>query len=370
MTEPNASASDFYRAAGVDTAQAENALTGMLSWLDRTFAFPGAVGRPVLENGFYANVHDLGNDLGIAVSTDGVGTKLLVAELLGRYDTVGIDCVAMNVNDILCVGARPFALVDYLAVQRADPAVLEQLGKGLHEGARQAGVAIAGGELAQLPDMLRGVHGGNGDSGFDLAGTALGIVPISRIIDGRTVQDGDVIVGFRSAGLHSNGYTLARKTLLTNAALALDAHLPELGCTLAEELLRPTHIYVRPVLEALSRTDGITGLAHITGDSFLNLLRLRTDCGFELTDLPPAPPVFGLIQRLGNVARTEMYEVFNMGVGFCVVCRLAAADAVLAAAQQHGFAAQVIGQARAGLSGQVVLPKEGLHADKQGFREV
>ena len=172
-----------------------------------------------------------------------------------------------------------------------------------------------------------------------------GIVPVSRIIDGRTVQDGDVVVGFRSAGLHSNGYTLARKTLLINAALTLDAHLPELGCTLAEELLRPTHIYVRPVLEALSRTDGITGLAHITGDSFLNLLRLRTDCGFELTDLPPAPPVFGLIQRLGNVARTEMYEVFNMGVGFCVVCRPAAADAVLAAAQQHGFAAQVIGAA-------------------------
>ncbi|MEK7215105.1 MAG: phosphoribosylformylglycinamidine cyclo-ligase [Chloroflexota bacterium] len=354
--------SETYSAAGVDTGQAENALSGLLGWLNQTFTFPGAVGRPVMENGFYANVHDLGNGLGVAFSTDGVGTKLLVAELLGRYDTVGIDCVAMNVNDILCVGARPIALVDYLAVQRVDGAMLEQLGRGLHEGARQAGVAIASGELAQIPEMLRG-----SGTGFDIAAAAIGVVALDRIIDGSGIRDGDVVIGFRSSGLHSNGYTLARRVLLGETPL--DEPLPALaGATLAQELLRPTLIYVKPVLAALEQTSGITGLAHVTGDSFLNLLRLRTACGFDLTTLPPPHPVFALIQRLGPVDPAEMYQVFNMGIGFCVVCRPDAADTVLGAAAAHGYEAQAIGHARSSMQGVVSLPAEGLVADRRGFR--
>jgi phosphoribosylformylglycinamidine cyclo-ligase len=357
---------DRYAAAGVDTTQAESGLAGLIGWLNRTFAFPGAVGRPVLENGFYANVHDVGNGLGVAFSADGVGTKLLVAEQLRRYDTVGIDLIAMNVNDILCVGARPIALVDYLAVQRVDGAMLEALGRGLHEGARQAGIAIAGGELAQVPDMLRGVREGEA---FDLAAAAIGVVSLDRIIDGRAVADGDVVIGFRSAGLHSNGYTLARQVLLGAGEVDLDAPVPELaGATLADELLRPTLIYVRPVLAALERTTGMTGLAHITGDSFLNLLRLRTECGFDLPNVPEPHPVFHLIQAAGGVSPEEMYRVFNMGVGFCVVCRPEAAAAVLAAAAEHGFAAQPIGHARRALAGQVTLPGLGLVADRNGFR--
>ena len=355
---------ETYSAAGVDTGQAENALSGLLGWLNQTFTFPGAVGRPVMENGFYANVHDLGNGLGVAFSTDGVGTKLLVAELLRRYDTVGIDCVAMNVNDILCVGARPIALVDYLAVQRVDGAMLEQLGRGLHEGARQAGVAIASGELAQIPEMLRG---GPEGTGFDIAAAAIGVVALDRIIDGSAIHDGDVVIGFRSSGLHSNGYTLARRVLLGETPL--DQPLAALGgANLADELLRPTLIYVKPVLAALEQTSGITGLAHITGDSFLNLLRLHTDCGFELTTLPAPHPVFDLIQQLGPVDLTEMYQVFNMGIGFCVVCRPDAADTVLAAAKAHAFEAQAVGHARSALRGVVSLPREGLVADRRGFR--
>ena len=354
-----------YTAAGVDTDRAENALSGLLGWLNKTFLFPTPSGRPVLENGFFANVHDLGSGLGVAISTDGVGTKLLVAQQMDRYDTVGIDCVAVNVNDVLCVGARPIALVDYLAVQQVDAAVLDQLGAGLYEGARQAGVAIASGELAQIPELLRGDPPG---AGFDIAGACIGIVPLSSIIDGRAVQDGEAVVGFRSSGLHSNGYTLARRVLRASEKLALDSRVDGLDGTLGEELLKPTLIYVRPILDALSRTDGVTGLAHITGDGFLNLLRLRTDCGFELTALPEPPPIFQLIQKAGSIAPEEMYRVFNMGIGFCAVARPEAVSLLLDAAQRHGFDAQVIGHARRELSGKVVLARAGSVGEKRSFK--
>ena len=353
-----------YQAAGVDASKEERGLSQLLGWLNRTFALPGAIGRPLLENGFFANVHDVGNGLGIAVSTDSPGTKILVAQQVGRYDTIGIDCVAVNVNDVLCVGARPIALVDYLAVQQVQSDMLEQLGKGLYEGAQQAGIAIASGEIAQVPEMLRGASEG---LGFDIAGTAIGVVAVDRIIEGSNVQDGDVVVGFRSSGIHSNGLTLARATLLGPGKLSVDSYVSEIGCALGEELLRPTHIYVRPILDALAQTQDIVGLAHISGDGFLNLLRLKTECGFELSDLPDVPPIFRLIQERGNIALEEMYKVFNMGVGFCAVTRPEAARIVLEAAEHHGFAAQVIGHARKELAGQVLLPEEGLVGRGKGF---
>jgi phosphoribosylformylglycinamidine cyclo-ligase len=361
MTQPPSS----YAAAGVDINAAGNALAGLIGWLNKTLDFPSPTGKPAIENGFFATVHDLGGDLGVAVGTDGVGTKLLVAEALGKYDTVGIDLIAMNANDILCVGARPFALVDYLAVQDIRAEMLEALGRGLYEGARQAGVAIAGGELAQVPDLIRGLKEGEG---FDIAATCLGVVQISKIIDGRDIRDGDLVVGYRSSGLHSNGYTLARRVLLSGEAHGLADLVPELGCTLGEELLRPTHIYVKPVLAAIEQTGGVTGLAHITGGGFTNLLRLRTTCGFLLDNLPPAPPIFGLIQRQGNVPITELYEVFNMGVGFCAVVRPSAAERTVAIAAEHGYQAQVVGSMRADLAGQVVLPGVGLVGGRHGFR--
>lgn len=356
-----------YASVGVDLDRKEAGLPRLLGWLNKTFAFPGPIGRPVLENGFFATVHDLGNDLGIAISTDSPGTKLLLAQMVGRYDTVGIDCVAVNVNDVLCVGARPIALVDYLAVQQIQSDVMEQLGKGLYEGALQAAIAIAGGEVAQVPEMLKGIADG---SGFDLAGTCIGVVSLPKIIDGRAIQDGDVVVGFGSSGVHSNGLTLARAALLGSGKYTVATHVPELGCTMGEELLRPTLIYVRPVLEALGQIEGIVGLAHITGDGFLNLLRFRSECGFELTDLPKPQPIFKLIQAAGKVATEEMYRVYNMGVGFCVVCRPQAVDVVLASARRHGFDAQPIGYARAALKGKVVLPKQGLVGEGKQFHRM
>src|SRR5713226_3224070 len=257
--DPSPTDATTYAGAGVDTAQAGGALAGLLRWVNATTAFrPGEVRLP---NGYFANVVALGANLGLAISTDGVGTKLLVAQQLGKYDSVGIDCVAMNVNDVLCVGAEPVALVDYLAVSHADPALLEALGRGLHEGAREAHVTIPGGELAQVPELLRPHADG---ASFDLVGTAIGTVPLDRVLVGQDVADGDVVVGLASSGIHSNGLTLARRVLVGDDPRRLAEHVPELGRTLGEELLEPTRIYVRPVLAMLAAGLPLKALAHIT----------------------------------------------------------------------------------------------------------
>src|SRR5438874_1012489 len=195
-----------YQAAGV--APGEGLLGGLLCWVNRTAALRPGVGRPLVPNGYFASVVQLTEDLGLAICTDGVGTKVLVAEMLGKYDTIGIDCVAMNVNDLLCVGAEPVALVDYIATCRADAGVLAEIGEGLYEGARQANVSIPGGELAQLPEIIRGVRP---DSGVDLVGTAVGVVHPDRILTGAEAAAGDAVIGLASSGIHSNGLTLARR---------------------------------------------------------------------------------------------------------------------------------------------------------------
>src|SRR6185437_14141069 len=209
--------SDVYARSGVDGAAEERGLEGLLHFVNQTFAFRPGVGKPALPIGYFANVLDLGRGQGLAISTDGVGTKLLVAQMLGRYDTVGIDCIAMNVNDVLCVGAEPIAIVDYVAVQALKPDLLKELGKGLYEDARQARVAIPGGEIAQVREMIRAE---SDDNGFDLVATCVGTVPLDRIIVGRNVEPGDVVVGLRSSGIHSNGLTLARTVLFRQAGLA------------------------------------------------------------------------------------------------------------------------------------------------------
>src|SRR5579872_6695603 len=204
-----------YDAAGVNSAGEETALVQLGRWINQTFHFNPA--KPLLPLGYFANVLELSGDMGLAISTDGVGTKLLVAQMLGRYDTVGIDCIAMNVNDVLCVGAEPIAIVDYMAVQAMKPELLKELGKGLYEGARQARVAIPGGEIAQVREMIKGEQD---DNGFDLVATCVGTVPLDRIIVGRDVEPGDVVVGLRSTGIHSNGLTLARNVLFRQAGFS------------------------------------------------------------------------------------------------------------------------------------------------------
>jgi phosphoribosylformylglycinamidine cyclo-ligase len=331
-----------YHQAGVDTLQASAGLKGLLHWVGQTHACRQGVGAVRLPIGYYANVIDIGHGTGLAISTDGVGSKLLVAQLMDKYDTVGIDCVAMNANDILCVGARPLSMVDYLAVQVPEARLLEQLGKGLYEGAMQANITIAGGELAQIGEMIKGVRDGYA---FDLAATCVGTVPLDRILVGQDIEAGDVLIGLASAGIHSNGFTLARRVLLDREGLRVDQHVPELGRLLGEELLAPTRIYVREVCAMLDAQLPIKALLHITGEGLLNLRRVQAPMGFVLERLPEPQPIFRLIQARGRISEAEMYQVFNMGIGFCIVTTPAAAAQVPAIARQHGVVAYDLGRA-------------------------
>ncbi|MGN6274570.1 MAG: phosphoribosylformylglycinamidine cyclo-ligase [Solirubrobacterales bacterium] len=322
---------DAYAKAGVDQGAADAAVAGLVRAL-------GAIklGRPsdqVPLPGHYASVIKIDERTGIALSTDGVGTKLVVAEELGRYDTVGIDCVAMNVNDVICVGAEPLAMLDYIAIEKADPTVCEEIGIGLARGAELAGIEIPGGELAQLGQLVRGV---------DVSGACFGIVPLDAIVDGSTVEPGDVVIGLPSSGIHSNGYTLARSAL---AGIDLgDDPEGRLGRPLGDVLLEPTEIYVKPIVELLRSEVEVRGLAHITSGGTGNLLRLAAEVGYEIDDPLPIPPIFDLIQERGEVSDEEMREVFNMGCGFCVVVPAADEAAALTLLRTHYPAAQRIGR--------------------------
>src|ERR687890_1484590 len=217
-----------YAEAGVDTGRADSAVAGLVAVL-RTID-TGRPSRAVLGSGHYANVLRIDDRTGIALSTDGVGSKIIVAEELGRYDTVGIDCIAMNVNDVICVGAEPMAMLDYIAVETSDPEMLRQIAVGLKEGAEQAGIEIPGGELAQLPELIRGHPS---PYGFDLVGACFGTVPLDAIVTGAAIRPGDAIVGLPASGVHSNGLTLARSALTD-----LDERPPELGgASVGETLL-------------------------------------------------------------------------------------------------------------------------------------
>jgi phosphoribosylformylglycinamidine cyclo-ligase len=344
-----------YAGAGVDTGAATSALDGLLASIRRTFAAQPEIGRPLLPIGYFANVLDLGAGQGLAISTDGVGTKALVAQMLGKYDTIGIDCVAMNVNDVICVGAEPIAMTDYLAVEAPDAGMFAEIGKGLLAGALQAGVSIPGGELAQIREMIRGVDG----RGFDLVGTCVGLVPTDRIITGANLDDGDVLIGLASSGIHSNGLTLARHVLFDRAGLTVSGQVPELGRTLGEELLEPTIIYVRFAVEALN-AGLVKALIHITGDGLLNLTRVASDVSFEIDAWPDVPAIFKLIQSAGAVPDEEMFRVFNMGVGLMAAVRPDGVEAVLRLAHQHGHTATMLGHVRGDAGRAVSLRPAGL----------
>lgn len=344
-----------YRDAGVFDNQ-EIGLSSLLKWISKTEGFRPDVGKALLAPKYFANVVKITDELGVALSTDGVGTKIMLAEQMEKYDTVGIDCVAMNVNDVLCVGATPVSLVDYIAVEKARPDVLEEIAKGFYEGARQARVNIPAGEIAQLGDMIRGVRKG---SGFDLVGTCVGVVELDKIIIGQDLEGGDTVIGLQSSGIHSNGFTLARKVLLEQAGFSLDQHILELGITLGEELLRPTKIYVQEVLVMLSQGLKVKALAHITGDGFLNLLRVKKEIGYELDFLPPIPSIFALIQTKGNVTDEEMFRVFNMGIGFCLVVTPSDADSAIQIASEYGTQAYALGRVIEKPAGEIhILPKK------------
>lgn len=354
--------SDAYARAGVDTAEAGRAVEALVAIL-RTID-PGRDSRVALPAGHYASVLEIAPGLGLAVCIDGVGSKVIVAERAGRFDTVGIDCVAMNANDLVCVGAEPVALLDYLAVERAEPQVLQAIAAGLKAGAEQAGVEIPGGELAQLPELIQGHPS---PSGFDLVGACVGTVALDRLITGEACAPGDALLGLPSSGVHSNGLTLARRALLDDGRLGLEDRPAELGgASVADALLEPTVMYVRAALELLAGDVPVHGLAHITGEGVLNLLRLNPRVGFEIDAPLPVAPVFGLIQELGGVSEPDMWRTFNMGCGFCcVVAAARAGDALAQLARRHPGAAR-IGRLTDD-AGRVTLTTRGLAGGQDGL---
>ena len=343
-----------YGQAGVErSGAAVGALVAVLRGID-----PGRPSRAVPLPGHYAAVLRLDDRTGLALSTDGVGSKVIVAERLGRYDTIGIDCVAMNANDLVCVGAEPLAMLDYLAVEEVDAGRLADIAAGLRRGAEEAGVEIPGGELAQLPEVIRG-HPSPG--GFDLVGTCVGLVALHGLVTGERVRPGDAVVGLPSSGIHANGLTLARRVLAD-----LDERPTELGgASVGEALLEPTRIYVRAVLELLRSGLDVRGLAHITGDGLLNLLRLAAPVGWSIDAPLPVPAIFGLIEARMDGDVAELWEVFNMGCGFCcVVPEAEAADAVRLLERRHPGAA-VVGAATSA-AGRVDVPGLGLAGMREG----
>ena len=351
--------SSTYEGAGVRDQAA--ALSAVARHLGPTLGYPDDV-EVVTPAGAYAAVLRIAPDLAVAICTDGVGSKTLVASRLDRYDTIGFDCVAMNVNDAICVGARPLALVDYLGVHTLDAGRTEAILDGLGAAAKEAGIAIPGGETAQLPEVI-----GPGEDAFDLVGTCIGTLRPDDLITGAAVAPGDALIGLASSGIHSNGLTLARKAL---DARDWTERVADTGRTIGDELLEPTRIYVRAARALWDEGIDTRGLAHITGDGLLNLCRLDADVGYAIESLPAEPPVFDLIRRAGPVDDAEMFRVFNMGIGMVVVVREDEAAATLEIVARAGYAAARLGtvtdEARV-----VTIPEKGLVGTlESGFASV
>ncbi len=311
--------SDFYKDSGVDITAGYEAVSLMKSHIGRTLT-KGVLGDVGSFSGLFAP--DLTNikEPVLVSGTDGVGTKLKIAFIMDKHDTIGIDCVAMCVNDIVCCGARPLFFLDYLAVGVNRPEKIAQIVSGVAEGCVQSGCALIGGETAEMPGFY------DADE-YDLAGFAVGMVDRSKIIDSKSVRPGDVIIGLPSSGIHSNGFSLVRKILdVENRQLSV--YVDELSSTLGEALLAPTRIYVKPVLSLLSQVN-VKGISHITGGGFFeNIPRvLPSNCAakIELNRLD-IPPIFEILSKEGNVPEREMFNVFNMGTGMCIIVSAEDAD--------------------------------------------
>jgi len=327
-----------YAKAGVDSRHVREAHKILARRLESTFQTRrGRVGWPLSPIGHYAGLVDLGDGRVLSIHTDSVGTKVLVARMMGKYDTIGIDCVAMCANDLICTGAEPISFLDYMAMSRPDPSIVEKVAVGLVKGAKEAGMAIVGGETAIVPELLAE------DGGFDLVGFAAGVCKKKELILGDRVVDGDCLVGVASSGIHSNGLSLARKVLLKKYGLRDTAS--GLERSVGEELLEPTRIYVRPVRELMGRAE-IHGLAHITGGgAFLKLERVLglSRLGADLDRLPEPPGIFRLIRKEGRVSEREMYRTFNMGIGLVVICPDDQADRIVRVFKKHRQVAMRIG---------------------------
>jgi len=313
---------DTYSKAGVDIKREEQTIDAITGWIKKTFKFrEGKVGHVLSDIGKYANLIEIG-DHALTLCMDGVGSKVLVAQQLNKYDTIGIDLVAMNVNDTICLGAEPICMVDYMAMEKMDYEMAKEIAAGIYVGAEQAQIAVIGGETATLPEMIKGIEG----RGFDLAATVIGVVDKEDVITGEEIKPGDKVIGLQSDGIHSNGLTLARKVMPKRMWI---------------NLLTPTRIYVGEVLDLVSEYE-IHGLANITGGGMLNLKR-TCDYGFRLDNLPTPQAVFRQIQDLGDISTEEMYKTFNMGVGFAAICPEEAAEEIMEEHQDE-YRLSVIGE--------------------------
>jgi phosphoribosylformylglycinamidine cyclo-ligase len=345
-----------YRSAGLDLDLYEQTLAGMAPLLRRTHT-------PRVLDGFggFASLFSLDykprlfarnyRHPVLVACTDGVGTKLKVAILGGKHDTVGIDLVAMSVNDCLCTGGEPLMFLDYIAMPKDDPALTRELIQGISDGCLQADCSLVGGETAILTDFYA-----PGD--YDLAGFCVGVVEREQVINGRGVRAGDVVLGLASSGLHSNGYSLVRKVVFEHAGLKVGDTVAELGRTVGEELLEPTRIYVRPVLNVLRhypvKRRVVRGLAHITGEGLEGNVPRVLPPGrrvFLKKGSWPVPPVFGWLRRLGGIDETEMYRVFNMGIGFVLIVSRYYAESIQRQLTDEGVPTFVIGEVREGEPG-------------------
>jgi len=390
-----------YAAAGVDEEREQVAFARVMRpWLARTkVRSPLVTSITGLASGYFATIMHLPPGPPLALTTDGVGTKILLAREANRWEPIGIDCVANNVNDLICVGAVPLALLDYMATDRIDEGVLDEVARGLFLGAELAGIAIPGGEIAQIGGMLADSSGGG--PMLDLVGTAIGALPpvqapssapsqaprqpqlseeagkvlpnqpVWRLpVDGSAVRPGDVVLGLPSSGLHSNGYSLARHALFRKGGMSLSDQVPGTGRRLADTLLQPTRVYVKAA-EALWAA-GVTprGMAHISGGGLLNLARLASDVSYELDALPDAPEIFALIADCGQIEPATMYATFNMGLGFCVVVSKSDQQAALAALKEAGEDAVRVGWVTSRPGRSVSIPSEGLVGVGDAFEPV
>ena len=304
-----------YAKSGVNIDQKSEAIKALV---DEVSYKRSGIGQAVRLPGLFASLVDFG-DRYITMATDGVGSKLLIAEALNKWDTVGIDCIAMNVNDTICVNAEPTSFVDYIAIDEPKPEITEEIGKGLQKGAELSDMEIVGGEIAVLPEIINGV---------DLSGTCMGYVEKDRIITGETCAEGDLIIGLESSGIHSNGLTLARKVVEANG-IALTDHVKGLSKTIGEELLTPTEIYVRQVL-GITRSHEVHGLVDITGGGLRNILRMRKGLRYVIDDPIEPAPVFTALQELGDITTEEIYQTLNMSMGFTIIAPADEAEAIAA----------------------------------------
>lgn len=333
-----------YKKAGVDVKKIRHSHATIGKLIAATHKLQKKV-KVVSGFGHYAGIVEIPGGKLLASHTDGVGTKVIIAQLMKKYNTIGIDCVAMNVNDVICIGATPISFVNYIAANKSDESIIKKIVQGLVKGAGKAGVPIVGGETAIIPDVISGNR-----FAFDLVGMVTGLLSKKQMILGNKIKNKDIIIGVQSSGLHSNGYSLARKVLLSK--YSLQDRIKGIG-KLGDVLLAPTEIYVKPVLKVLSECK-VHGLAHITGGSFTKLLRLK-NTGYLLDEMPTPPLIFQMMEYEG-VSRKEMYKTFNMGIGFCVIAPKSEENAINSIFKKYGMKSNQVGR---------IIEKKGVFLNSQ-----